>query len=237
MRAARNNQMLPALLLATVSLLSVCQGWETTPKKGRVSKEAIAHVQCEVCELLAESVSSYAKEHAIHDEDGIADMLEGACSVKKLEGRWVSTLDIVRKDSDAQLSVVRQETPGYCRQECLIVQRACEASLKNKEEDLTSMLLQGKTVQDMKKSMCKKLCKKAAPKLAEWKDEVFEARDVKEMETEDMMAKMKAETGMGMKMYKREDMLSMSEGDMEIMAAKEALAQERAAARMENQEL
>ena len=74
------------------------------------------------------------------------------------------------------------------------------------------------------------------------KDEPFEARDQKEVETEDMMAKMKAETGMGMKMYKREawcwvllafgcdrcwydvmqDLMHMSEGDMETMAAREA---------------
>ena len=38
-----------------------------------------------------------------------------------------------------------------------------------------------------------------------------------------MIAKMKAETGMGMKMYKREDLMSMSEGDMETMSAREAL--------------
>lgn len=52
-----------------------------------------------------------------------------------------------------------------------------------------------------------------------------------------MMAKMKAETGMGMKMYKREDLLSMSEGDMEVMAAREAFSSERAAAKMAEKEL
>ncbi|CAE7847694.1 unnamed protein product, partial [Symbiodinium microadriaticum] len=69
--------------------------------------------------------------------------------------------------------------------------------------------------------VCKKTCGKKRPKMPEWKDEPFEPRDQKEVETEDMIAKMKAETGMGMKMYKREDLMGMSEGDMETMAARE----------------
>ncbi|CAE7674724.1 unnamed protein product [Symbiodinium sp. CCMP2456] len=52
-----------------------------------------------------------------------------------------------------------------------------------------------------------------------------------------MIAKMKAETGMGMKMYKREDLMGMSEGDMETMAAREAFASERQAARMAEMDL
>merc|ERR1711879_566068 len=103
--------------------------------------------------------------------------------------------------------------------------------------DLASMLLKGKSVKEMKKTMCKKICKKSLPKLGKWVDELYVARDAKLVETEDMMAKMKAETGMGMKMYKREDLMSMSEGDMETMAAREAYSSERAASRMANQDL
>merc|ERR1740121_2590662 len=125
---------------------------------------------------------------------------------------------------------------GMCRSECLAIQRACSAALNKKEEDLVAALLGRKSVKELKKTFCKATCKKALPKLGTWKNEEFEPRDEKEVETEDMMAKMKAETGMGMKMYKREDMLSMSEGDMEVMAAREALDQERAAERMRNQE-
>jgi len=54
------------------------------------------------------------------------------------------------------------------------------------------------------------------------------------METEDLIEKMRAETGMGMKMYKREDLMGMSEGDMETMAAREAFSSERQAAKMAN---
>merc|ERR1719230_1557544 len=126
---------------------------------------------------------------------------------------------------------------GFCKNECLIIQRACAAALKGKEELLIELLQKGKSAKDIKAKLCKKTCKKDVPKLKKWTDEVFSPRDAKEVETEDMMAKMKAETGMGMKMYKREDLMGMSEGDMETMAAREAFAQERQAARMESGEL
>merc|ERR1712039_1112558 len=99
---------------------------------------------------------------------------------------------------------------------------------------LASLLASGANAKELKKKMCKKLCAKKAPKLGKWTDEAFKPRDEKEMETEDLIAKMKAETGMGMKMYKREDLMSMSEGDMETMAAREAYSSERAASRMAN---
>merc|ERR1712154_669399 len=124
-----------------------------------------------------EEAAVYAKENSINEEDALTDLVENLCSVKKKEGRWVSKLDIVREDSDAQLSLQRQDTPGWYKAECLVVQRACEASLKGKDETLVEMLQSGKNLRDMKKGICKKLCKKAVPKLAQWKDEAFSARD------------------------------------------------------------
>uniref|UniRef100_A0A7S1L2Q5 Saposin B-type domain-containing protein n=1 Tax=Alexandrium catenella TaxID=2925 RepID=A0A7S1L2Q5_ALECA len=197
-----------------------------------VSKEAVVHIQCQVCEFAVEQAKSYASENSISDEDALSDLVDGLCSIKNKAGRWVSKLDIYREDSDAQLQIELQDTIGVCKTECLTVQRACAAALKGQEESLVGLLQSGKTAKEMKKKLCKKTCKKTPPKLAKWVDEAFEGRDEKEVETEDMLEKMKAETGMGMKMYKREDLLSMSEGDMEVMAAREAFGQERAAAKM-----
>lgn len=59
-----------------------------------------------------------------------------------------------------------------------------------------------------------------------WNEE-FDEIDQKLAEMDDMMADMKAKTGMGMKMYSREELTTMSEGDMEAMAARESLAQDR----------
>lgn len=210
------------------------------PERGSaIMKEAVEHIKCEVCEMAVDEASAYAKENAlISDEDGLNDMLEGLCSVKKKEGRWVSKLDIVREDEDAQLTLQKMENSGFCKTECLTVQRACQASVDSKADQLVSLLQGGKSVKEMKKKLCKKICSKGVPKLGKkWKDEAFEERDTKEMETEDMIEKMRAETGMGMKMYKREDLMGMSEGDMETMAAREAFSSERAAAKMAQKEL
>lgn len=202
-----------------------------------VSKEAIAHVQCQACEVAVQEARNFAKENAVLDEDSMSDMIEGVCSVKKKEGRWVAQYSLTREDNDAPLIMEKQEIQGFCNNDCLTVQRACEASFKGKEDTLVSLLLAKASVKDLKKKICKKQCGKKLPKLKKWTLEAFKPRDQKEMETEDMIAKMKAETGMGMKMYKREDLMSMSEGDMETMSAREAFSSERAAARMADKEL
>merc|ERR1719356_483043 len=113
-------------------------------------------------------VHKYAEENTIRDEDGLTDLVDGLCSMKKKEGRWVTKFDIVREDSDAQLAIEKMPTMGVCKNECLTVQRACENVLKDKEEKLVSFLLNGKSVKEMKKSMCKATCKKTPPKLGKW---------------------------------------------------------------------
>mmetsp|Transcript_127231 Transcript_127231/g.360105 ORF Transcript_127231/g.360105 Transcript_127231/m.360105 type:complete len:227 (+) Transcript_127231:72-752(+) len=201
-----------------------------------VSKEAVASIRCDVCGIAVQEARAYAQENTISDEDGLSDLVEGLCSVKKKEGRWVAKYDISREDDEAPLTLTRQGL-GECRNECLTMQRACAAALKGQEEAMVELLMAGKGQNEMKKKLCKKQCAKAPPRLKEWTDEVFVPRDEKEVETEDMIEKMRAETGMGMKMYKRDEMLSMSEGDMETMAAKEAYASERQASRFAEKEL
>eukprot|EP00435_Cladocopium_sp_Y103_P075506 s111_g58.t3 len=197
-----------------------------------VSKDAVASLQCQVCEHAVEEAIIYSKENKISSEDDLNDMIDGLCSVKKKEGRWVAHLDIVQEDPGGPLSVEKQDVLGYCKGECTVVQRACQSSLRGKEESLASMLQQDTGNKKMKEKVCKKICEKKRPKIADWKDELFEPRDPKEVETQDMMAKMKAETGMSMKMYSREELEMMTDGDMETMAAREAFASERQAARM-----
>merc|ERR1712032_992914 len=204
-----------------------------------VSKSAIAHVQCQVCEMAVKEASDHAKENAIRDEDGLADLVDGLCSVKQKSGRWVAMVNLFREDDDADGPIVaeKQADTGVCRNECTTVQRACTSGLKGKEDTLASLLLKGANTKELVKKVCKQTCAKPLPKLGKWVDEAFEARDAKEVETEDLIEKMRKETGMGMKMYKREDLLSMSEGDMETMAAREAFASERQASKMADSEL
>merc|ERR1712066_747268 len=99
------------------------------------------------------------------DEDGLSDLVDNMCSVKKKEGRWVARYDITREDKDSPLSLERQEGVGECHNECLTMQRACGAALKGNEDTLASLLASGASAKELKKKMCKKLCAKKAPKL------------------------------------------------------------------------
>merc|ERR1719356_1671151 len=219
--------------LAAAVLLSL-SSWRA---RGVVSKDVVTHISCQVCEHAVEAADRYVKNEKIgRTEDELVDMLDGICSVSKTkkQGRWVAQLDITRKNKDAQLEVEVRDEVGFCRNECTAIQRACTSSLKGNEDKLVELLMQEKSVKEMRKKVCKKACdkKRKIPKMEGWKDEEFSPRDSKEVETEDMVEKMRQETGMGMKMYKREDLMSMSEGDMETMSAREAFAQERNEERM-----
>merc|ERR1719262_790764 len=96
---------------------------------GAPTKEGIAHVQCKVCEMAMKEARDYATENNIKDDDSLSDMIDGLCSVKKKEGKWVSMLDITREDDGAPLELTKKGMIGYCKSECLTVQRACTASL------------------------------------------------------------------------------------------------------------
>jgi len=230
----KNNKKRSYLWLAPLFLLLQAQ---LPSVSSAIVKEAVDQIKCGVCEIAVKEAALYAKENKLYDEDSINDIVDGLCSIKHKAGRWTAKLDIVQMEPDAPLTLKRQTDIGFCKNECLTVQRACQAALKGKDETLASLIAEKAPLKQLT-ALCKKTCAKTPPKLpSAWKDEIFEARDAKEVETEDMMAKMKAETGMGMKMYSREDIEKMSEGDMEVMAAREAYGQERAAARMANEEI
>merc|ERR550525_835587 len=88
-------------------------------------------------------------------------------------------------------------------------------------------MMKGKEPQELKKKVCKKTCDKKLPKLEGWIDEPFKERDQKELEAQERVEKMEAETGQKFKMWSRDEISSMSEADIELEAAKDALHHER----------
>eukprot|EP00416_Gambierdiscus_australes_P042618 CAMPEP_0171108166 /NCGR_PEP_ID=MMETSP0766_2-20121228/68330_1 /TAXON_ID=439317 /ORGANISM="Gambierdiscus australes, Strain CAWD 149" /LENGTH=212 /DNA_ID=CAMNT_0011569619 /DNA_START=143 /DNA_END=781 /DNA_ORIENTATION=+ len=208
---------------------------------------------------MVQEARSFARNNSLTDEESLTDLVDALCSLKKKEGRWLLRLDIAevletsdtgivgrlmswvglgadsrenRHTENRTLAIRRMGQMGECRGECLVLHKACKQVLKGKEETLISLMVQSKGVASMREKLCKRSCerKKGLPKLGDWVDEAFVPKDEKDVEMEDLMERMKADTGMGMKMYKREDLQSMSEGDMETMAAREAYAHGRRAA-------
>lgn len=199
---------------------------------GEVSKEVVEHVKCQACEMAMDQAVLHAEESKAKDEDALADIVDGLCTLKKKEGKWTAQHDIVRKGSDGPLALVKQEGIGLCKSECLALQRACAASLKNKEETVVELLLSGKGADQLKKKVCKKTCAKKLAKLSSWNDEPYRQRDPKEVEAEERVEKMRAETGQNFKMWSREEIAGMSQGDIELEAAKDALGAQRREAKL-----
>merc|ERR1719188_702128 len=172
--------------------------------------------------MAVDEAARHAEESKSKDEDTLADLVDGLCTIKKKEGKWTAQYDIVRKGADAPLALRKMEGIGLCKSECLALQRGCTASLKNKEETIVSMLLSKKSAEDLKKKVCKKTCaKKLAPP--------------KELEAEERVEKMQAETGQRYKMWSKEEIAGMSQADIELEAAKDALGAQRREVQLQKQ--
>lgn len=199
---------------------------------GEVSNKVVEHVKCWACETAIEEAARAAENSKEKDEDTLAELVDGLCTLKKKEGKWTAKYDIVREGSDTPLEFEKQEGIGKCRMECLTIQRACAMVLKNKEETIVELLMSGKSADAIKSKVCKKLCAKKLPKLTEWVDEAFSPRDQKEVEAEERVEKMRAETGQNFKMWSRDEIAGMSQADIELEAAKDALGHQRRQAKL-----
>jgi len=192
-----------------------------------INKEVVAQISCQTCHFAVDSLKHYAAESNVTEEDAMLDAIDGLCSVKKDQGKWVARVDIVEvRPGELHLDAMK-EGIGYCKSECISVQRACQAALKNKEEVLSSMVLEDASEEDIKKKVCKKICSKKVPKMKDFQDEPWRERDPKEVEAEERVSKMEAETGQKFKMWSKEEIAGMSQADIELEAAKDALGHQR----------
>lgn len=197
-------------------LLSVVGLLMAASSLGKIKQNEVKAVMCSVCQLAVEKAVE-----AKLDEDSVDDL----CVPNQRHGRWLSKLDIL-DEPDGSLHVEQMDAPGECRGECSTAARACRKSFDDTEA-LVQMIQAQKSKRAIVDKMCRKSCKAKRIIVNREKDEQFIQVDPKLSEMQDMMRDMKEKTGMGMKMYSRDDFASMSVGDMETMAAREQLAQDR----------
>merc|ERR1740120_256081 len=118
---------------------------------------------------------THVKEKQVDDEDTLTDYVDNLCLPKKDEGKWILKLDISRDNPDAQLSIVKQDKIGQCREECKLLQVACYKAIEGKEETVVSMLRKLAGLAKLQNTICDKPCgKKSIKKLEGWTDEKFE---------------------------------------------------------------
>merc|ERR1719232_1441651 len=102
-----------------------------------------------------ESAARSAAELKEKDEDTVADLVDGLCTLKKAQGKWTAQYDIVRRVPDGPLKLQKQAGIGKCNSECVAIQRACTAVLKNKEDTVVSALLGSKSLDVLQAKVCK----------------------------------------------------------------------------------
>lgn len=192
-----------------------------------INKEVVTHISCQACHFAVDAAMFHANDNNVTEEDAMLDVIDGLCSVKKDQGKWVARVDIVETQPGKLELQAMEEGIGYCKSECISVQRACQAALKSKEDVLSSMVLEGAKENEIKKKVCKKICSKKVATIDGFKDEPWRPRDPKEVEAEERVAKMESETGQKFKMWSKEEIASMSEADIELEAAKDALGHAR----------
>ena len=127
-------------------------------------------------------------------------------------GRWLAEIDLLNED-DGTLTMYHTGTNGKCGKECSLAARSCRSTFDDSEkvESLWSLIQGQRSVATIQKKLCEGVEKKksnkgknaacAAKNLGlvvgrEW-DEEFVEEDKKLAEMQDMMADMKAKTGMG----------------------------------------
>lgn len=192
-----------------------------------INKEVVAHITCQTCNFAVDALIHHSQDSNITEEDAMLDVVDGLCSVKKDQGKWVARVDIVEKEPGQLELITMQDGIGYCKSECISVQRACQTALKSQDEVLSTMVLEDQKPAAIKKKVCKKACSKKLAKLENFQDEPWRPRDPKEVEAEERVSKMEAETGQKFKMWSKEEIASMSQADIELEAAKDALGHQR----------
>lgn len=198
-----------------------------------VKKTWIKHLSCEVCKLGA-WVAENQVTHTPLEGNAIADFVDGMCSAGGEHGMWLTMLDVVpahNDNADSGLTIQRQDSPGMCKRECYLVQKACGYFVKKNKKYFIHMLTNKATLAEIRDGMCSAICMSLKPvDLSDWKEETWQAEDPKQRQMARMRAQMK-EKGMDVNDKSPEALAAMSQGDRDILEAKEKMTMQRPEAR------
>lgn len=204
---------------------------------GTFTDAEVAQVKCAVCELAMKEASILVEELGldVKVEDDVIDFADSLCTLRKREGRWLRRLD-VQDAADGRLKIKNMTDYGECRNECLMVRKACLSVLDSKQEDLVDLLRARSAASDLKAKMCKAVCKKKLPPLKRKRvdEEFMKGADAGILQMMENRDKLREETGQVFDVVKRDEMDSMSVGDMEAQAAQDAFAEQLRDARAES---
>ncbi|GBG70731.1 hypothetical protein CBR_g8029 [Chara braunii] len=229
------GMMVTAMAMAWISCLLNCSlpmpttveaaGYDDAGKP-EIWRNDLKYIRCDVCEEVSKQLARQVKakrEEYSHKkkkltEYEIIELAERICQIDRVEGEWITKLDMVQ-DGD-RIKLVEQEEPGVCNSECRTIQKACEEVVENHDTDVAELLFKGDTRRAaVSKLLCQKLSRACAGKtppvpLDRSRGEAFVPKPKSQLEAERMMQTMKDSGMPGMKMYSREDLEKGRLGDL-----------------------
>lgn len=202
---------------------------------GKVRKAEVDQVKCEVCKLAMAEARDLQLEKGPEGklEETLMDLAENLCTLSRREGRWLRRLDVF-DDLQGHVKVKNMTQYGECRNECLLVRKACSIALSGQQEDIVNYLRKGLDTEALRTNICKKVCAKTHAPLRKGQrtnEEYVPGLDKGMLEIAENRDKLRAETGQVFDIMRREDMDTISDGDMEAQAAQDAFAEEMREAR------
>lgn len=209
-------------VLVCVLLVSAWIPFSHCSKKPVVGarKEDVPYIKCQVCEKLAAELYQQVQKKQAEiapkkiSEYQIIEIAENVCNLKKAEADWILRIDIVEQGD--KLELVEQDSEGQCNSECKTIERACQEVMGYSDTDAAEHLYKSKPQLDsLVNFLCKdltKACSTKPPPLPKNRTpgEPFAPKSSKEAEMEKIMKSMEGMPGApGMKMYSRDDLMSM----------------------------
>lgn len=121
---------------------------------GKVIKEDLAHISCEVCERVVEEIflaidnAKATKPRGVLDELNIVEIIESISNPSKESGEWIKKLDIIEatvKDKN-YLSIIEPGGSAKCLNECTTIAQSSQNLLQNEidADDLSALLWKNK---------------------------------------------------------------------------------------------
>eukprot|EP01041_Mallomonas_annulata_P008351 gene8351-17207_t len=214
------------IILITCCVVSVDS--KTKKKERKVLAKDLPYIACDVCENtiqeLYTKVTDLRKTAPYNklEEIQVLEEIEAVCKDDVSAGEWIRRLDIVEKKEKGKSTLALDEPGGFskCESECATISLSCNNLLEEELDldELSALLWKGKgSMSEIKNKVCQKMTKrcpnkKFLPSKTKREDYPFVPMKEKDLEMEQLMAKMKASGMGGMSMYNREDMEDMAGG-------------------------
>lgn len=139
-----------------IALLVACivQAAQGKPAAGKVIKEDLAHISCEVCErvvdeiFLAINLAKATTPRGVLDELNIVEIIESISNPTKESGEWIKKLDIIEatvKDKN-YLSIIEPGGSAKCLNECSTISQSSQNLLQDEidADELSALLWKNK---------------------------------------------------------------------------------------------